>query len=298
MGCASAASAQYIMDKKLGPAADQEIVDKRGSDLPLDLAFTSAEGKSVTLRDAFGPKGQEKPVVIAMVYFRCPILCPKVMQELVKGLTSVAFTPGRDYNVLIVSFDHRDVASDALDAKETMLASFAAYAGAGKPVTQRVRDNWNVWIGPPENCKELADALGFPYKFLPKAGEFSHPSVLFIASPGGTVSTYLEGLTWEERDLRVGIVKAGEGQVGSLLDRVAAWCYHFDPDEGSFSVQAMRVMQIGSVGGALLLGGLLGSMWAYERRRRRARAGATENGLSQAAEIVNIPKGFEGGVVR
>lgn len=292
VAAAPGARAQVIRDELPEPVRGLELQDHSGRKIPLDLEFTDSGGKPVRLGDLFGrpgPKeGSRRPVVMVMLYFRCPLLCPKVVDETIESFRGMEdLTVGTDYDAIFLSFDPRDTVLDAESKKRDALMAYE------RTVDDSIRSGMSFLIGPAANSRAVADALGFPYRFLPESGEYSHGSVIFVLTPDGTISRYLTGLEYPVRDLRLALVEAADGRIGSLADRFLLWCYHYDPDAGSYVVRAMRVMQAGGALTVLLLGGFLGAMFYIERHRRGvAAAGAgSGGGTDHVAEEVGGAEG-------
>ncbi|MBX3357950.1 MAG: SCO family protein [Phycisphaeraceae bacterium] len=272
---AAPAFAQRIMKDVPEPVRGLEIVNHTGKTIPLDLQFTDSNGKKITLaalfyKDAGGGAADapsKRPVIMMMMYFRCPLLCPKTLEEFTRTLSGLDFTIGTEYDAVIVSFDPRDTPADAARFKTGALLDYT------KPTTDAIRSGWSFLTGPVENSKALADALGFPYRFHPDSGEFSHGTAIFVLTPDGTISRYLPGiqstLEFPVRDTRLALVEASQGKLGTTFDRFTLWCYHFDPNAGAYVVQAFRVMQLGAGATAVALATLVGSLLLRERRNRR-----------------------------
>lgn len=246
-----------------------EIENKLGERVPLALTFTQVDGSTVRLGDFFNrtspTTGQKKPVVLMMVYYRCPILCPMVLEKFTQTLNKLDFTAGTEFDALVVSFDPRDKPADAVRERANQLLSYK------QPTTDSIRDGWNFLTCPdvPENARSLADAVGFPYRYLMNTGEFAHGAAVFVLTPDGKVSRYLLGLDYPARDVRLALLEASEGKIGNLIDRFTLWCYHYDPNAGEYSVAANRVMQAGASLCALVLGGVIFGLFRWEKRKRR-----------------------------
>lgn len=241
-----------------------DIDEKIGAPLPMELSFMNAQGETVYLDKYF--KG-DKPAVIAMVYYQCPIVCDVLMDKLAETFREMDYTVGTEYRALFFSFDFREKTDVARTTKELYLM------GYNRPADVSVREGWEFHTSDASNARHLADALGFRYRFLEKSGQYSHPVVLFIVTPDGRISRYLYGYKQDAKDLRLALMEASEGKlVKTIGDRFMNYCYMYDPTAGRYTLQAMRVMQIG--GGLTLVAvtGLIGSLLLVERARRRRRS--------------------------
>lgn len=251
-----------------------EITNKLGESIPLDLTFTQVDGSTVKLGDFFNrssPDGKfKKPVVLMMVYFKCPILCPMVLEKFTRTLNELDFTAGTDFDALVVSFDPRDKPADAIVQRANQLLFYK------QPTTDAIRDGWHFLTCSdlPINARHLGDSLGFPFRYLPRSQEYSHGAAVFVLTPEGKISRYLLGMEYPARDVRLALLEASQGRIGNLFDRFTLWCYHFDPKEGSYTLIAMRVMQAGATLGAVVLVVFIASLLAWERRKRGKRTAA------------------------
>jgi protein SCO1/2 len=170
---------------------------------------------------------------------------------------------GRDFNVLVVSIDPTDKPEAAASAKTTWLNNYDR-----KPEEQ-VSAGWGFLTSPDAaTTRKLADAIGFPYRYLPAANDYSHPSATFVASPSGTICRYLYGIETDPKTLRLALVESGEGKIGTSLDKVMLWCFHFDPKSGAYTFTAWRIMQVGGFLSAIVVAWLLVRMLMHEWRRK------------------------------
>lgn len=264
-----------------------EITNKLGESIPLDLTFTQVDGSTVKLGEFFNrssPDGKlKKPVVLMMVYFKCPILCPMVLEKFTRTLNELDFTAGTDFDALVISFDPRDKPADAIVQRANQILSYK------QPTTDTIRDGWTFLTCSdlPINARHLGDSLGFPYRYLPRSEEYSHGAAVFVLTPDGKVSRYLLGMEYPARDVRLALLEASQGCIGNLIDRFTLWCYHFDPKQGSYTLMAMRVMQVGASLGAIVLAMFIASLFAWERRKKRRRA-ATEPHAAPAPAAADL----------
>ena len=263
-----AALAQVIPSQLPAPVRGLEVVNKLGQRVPLELQFTSEQGKTVSLKEYFNRKTEGgktgRPVILQMMYYRCPILCPQVLQRLTGTLNEIDLTVGKDFDVLLVSFDPRDTSKDSTERKSAQLISY-------NRGSQETANGWNFLTSTPESAKSLGESLGFPFRAL-ENGEFSHGAALYILTPEGKVSRSLVGLNYPAADVKLALLEASGGKIGTWKDAFVLWCYHFDPDAGTYTVAAMRVMRVGAIITIAFVGSLLLMMWRFEKRKRAARA--------------------------
>lgn len=278
---------QLVPKEMPPPVRGLELQNRLGSLVPGDISVFDEQGNAINFGSLFNQVGSPtgggdrkftKPLVLLMVYFSCPLQCPQTLEGLCDTLSKVDYTVGHEYDVAIVSFDPRDKPRDAERQKIAMLLSY------NRPSGDRVREGWRFLTTPPSSARALADAVGFPFRYLPDAGEFSHPTVVYVLTPEGRVSRQFNGVKFPTRDFRFALLEASDGRVGDAFDKFAFWCYHFDPDSGSYTLQAMRIMQVGAAATVVLLGGLLMGMMLYERRRVR-RATAASVSATTTAQI-------------
>jgi protein SCO1 len=255
---ASARAQDAVSRKPSGPPASEKPpmlrdvgIDQRlDQPVPLDLAFRDEEGRNVRLGDYFG----DRPVVVALVYYECPMLCTQVLNGLVSALGVVSLDPGRDFDVVAVSFDPREGPELARAKKQAYLERY------GRPETAA---GWHFLTGTPDSIGRLTKAVGFRYTFDKDQNQFAHAAAIAIATPEGMISRYFYGIEYPPRDLRLGIVEASAGRVGSLADQMLLFCYHYDPSTGRYNFIALTLVRIGG----LLTVGAFGVFLWLERRR-------------------------------
>jgi len=198
--------------------------------MPLDLRFRDETGRDVKLGDYFG----SKPVVLAFVYFSCPVLCDQVQQGVVGSLRMLSFNPGRDYEVVFVSFDARDTAEKAAQKKATDLSHFR------RPETA---SGWHFLTGSQASIDAATQAANFRYRYDAKNDYFAHASGVLMLTPSGRISRYFYGVEYPGRDVRLGLVDASAGKIGSPIDRVLLFCYHYDPSTATYSASILKIMR-------------------------------------------------------
>jgi protein SCO1/2 len=247
--------------------AGLDVVERLGDKLPLDLDFVASDGRPVKLGDYFNTKnaaGTLKPVVIALVYHRCPVSCPAILTKLHYRLNELDLTVGEQFNVLVVSFDPTDKPPASAALKREAISTYRNNTAPG------IQQSWEFLTSPTTSAQVLADKLGFGYRFLPESGEYAHAAAIFVATPEGTISRYLYGVDYPPRQLKLALMEAADGRIGNSFERFLQWCYHWDPKTGQYSLSAFRVMQVGAGASTLLVGGLVGGLWYKDRARRRA----------------------------
>lgn len=234
------------------------IVEHRGDMVPLDITFTNSFGKSVRLADYFDG---ERPVLLIMAYYTCPLLCTKMLNEVQETINQIKWTAGKEYRVLTVSFDHRNTVAQAREKQTAYLAGYA------KDVPESA---WEFLVGDVDNIKRLAKAVGFHYKFLPDQGEFSHPSAMIFLSPTGKISNYLERLDFPPGEVRLALSEAADNKIGSVFDRVVSFCFMYNPNTGKYTMAAQRVMALSGVASIIAVGSLVTCFALARSRRLRA----------------------------
>lgn len=219
--------------------------------------FRDERGKVVRLREYFGGK---KPVVLNFVYYRCPMLCPIVLDGTTEALTALKFDIGEEYDVITVSIDPRDKAADAARMKDKYIKRYGRLSSA---------NGWHFLTAHETAIKKLADAVGFQYSYDAKSDQFAHGAALLVLTPDGRTSRYFYGFEYKPRDLRLAIVEASEGRIGTVADQLLLLCFHYDPSIGKYSRNALLFARAGGVTTMIALGGFLIFMFRKERTATR-----------------------------
>lgn len=210
--------------------------------LPLDAAFKDEYGRPVTLGTYFG--GQ-KPVILAFVYYTCPMLCTQIMNGISSSVRELPFTVGRDFDIVLISFDPRDNPAAALQKKQALLKYWnSEQTGAG----------WHFLTGDEAAIERVTNAAGFAYTFDKTIGQFAHVSGILVATPQGKLSRYFYGVEYSPKELRLALVESGQGHIGSAADEVLLYCYHYDPTRGSYAATVMNLLRAGGVLTLMALG--------------------------------------------
>lgn len=262
-GVASAAPAdrsQIKSRKEPAPKRLQGIdVEERLEDhVPATLGFVGDDGRPALLGDFF--RG-DKPVIVTLNYSDCPMLCSLQLNALVEGLKRIDLTLGEDYRVVTVSLDPEETPKRAHGTKRRYLAQY------GRPEADQA--GWTILTGSENNIRAVADALGFSYGYNEKRDEYVHPAAFVVTTPDGMIARYLYGLEYHPKTLRLSLVEASEGKVGSAMDKLILYCFHYDASEGRYAPVAMNIMRVGGGSGAVALGGFLTVLWRSERRKKQ-----------------------------
>lgn len=233
--------------------ADVRIDQKLDSPVPLDLTFVDEAGKTVTLSQYFGAR----PAVLALVYYECPMLCTQVLNGLFSSLEPLKLDAGRDFDIIVVSFDPGETPAMARAKKASYLKHYQRPTGEA---------GIHFLTGRQAEIDKLADAVGFRYAYDEAIDQYAHPAAVTVLTPKGHVSKYLYGVEFAPMDFRFAMVSAGEGQIGTLVDQALLYCFHYDPATGKYSVAIMTFVRLG---GVLTLLGLMAFLVVHLRRDRR-----------------------------
>jgi len=218
--------------------------------VPLDLQFRDESGKTVRLGDYFG----KRPVILNLVYYRCPMLCGEVLSGLESALRVLKFNVGNEFDVLTVSFDPTDTPEIASAKKADYLKRYGR-AGAA--------DGWHFLTGPQNSITALTKAAGFQYQYDPKIQQFAHATAIMIVTPEGKIAQYYYGVEYAPKDLRLGLIQAADNKIGSPVDQVLLYCYHYDPDTGKYGAIIGRVLQLSGLATVLVLGTFVAVMFRF-----------------------------------
>lgn len=229
------------------------VVERLGTRLDGDLAFTDESGTSVRLSDIVDGSG---PVIFTLNYFSCATLCSIQLQGFVNGLRGMADAKLRDIRVVTVSFDPNDGPEQARAKRDTVMAHFDG-----------VRPRWSFLTGTEANVTALASSLGFQYRYDPETDQYAHTAAVFFVSPSGVVARYLYGIEYSARDIRFAWIDASEGKLGSTAERLLLNCFHYDEASGKYTPFAFKVVRIGGLVTVSFLGLMLGALWRKEKRR-------------------------------
>jgi len=226
---------------------DVRIEQKLDAQLPLDLVFRDENGQPVKLGQYFGTK----PVVLALVYYDCPMLCTQVLNGMVTSFRVLPFEIGKEFDVVTISFDPRETAQLAAAKKKIYVGylpdRFQTNAGNG----------WHFLTGDAESIRQITDAVGFRYHYDEATKQFAHASGIMVATPHGKLSRYFYGIDYPARDLRLGLIESAQDKIGSPVDQLLLYCYHYDPATGRYGAAIMNVMR---AAGVLTIIGVVGML--------------------------------------
>lgn len=249
------------------------VDEKLGKKLPLELDFFDEDGKPVTLGQFLG---RGKPVILQMGYFGCPKLCSQIAQGTLESLKKLDLNMGDEFEVVYVSIDPTEKVDLARQTKQSYVRQYTMDGGRDLRLT---KEGWHFLTGSEGNIKQLADAIGFRYKWVESAQQFSHPAVLTFVAPDGTVTRYLYGVAFDPTVMKLSLGDASKGKVGSIMDKIIMMCFH-DLGRGTYSQAAMTTMRIGGVVTVVLIGGVIGLMIIKGNKMRGIESGKPRQGLS------------------
>jgi len=236
-----------------GILADVGIDQRLNEAIPLDLVFRDETGNPVRLSDYFG----DKPVILSLVYFKCPMLCTLTLNGLVRSMRATSFDAGKEFTVLTVSFDPRETPITAAAMKRVYLNEYR------KPDADR---GWHFLTGDESSIRDLTRSVGFRYQYDPASGQWAHATGIIVLTPTGKIAQYFYGLEYSARDLRLSLVESATGKIGSPVDRILLYCFSYDPANGKYGVVIMRVLRLVAVFTAFGLGTLILTL-AYRHRK-------------------------------
>lgn len=239
----------------LPPGLRNVGLDQRlNQQIPLYLEFRDDDGRTVTLSSYF----RSKPVILALVYFQCPMLCTQVLNGLVASLRGMSLESGRDFEVIAVSINPAEGPDLARRKKEEYLRRYA-----------KSSTGWHFFTGSESQIQGLARSVGFRYAWDERSRQFAHATAIMVLTPEGKLSRYFYGIEYAPRDLRLGLVEASQNRIGSPVDQLLLFCYHYDPKTGKYSAAVMNIVRFGGVLTVLVLGLLLALMWRRDIGRSK-----------------------------
>jgi protein SCO1 len=212
--------------------------------IPPDLAFTDDLGRQVHLADYFG----KRPLILNLVYYNCPMLCGEVLSGLEHSLSMMKFDVGKEFDVITVSFDPNETPEMAAKKKSEFLKRYSRAGG---------EQGWHFLVGKQDAINTLTQVAGFDYQYDEKTKQFAHATAIMILTPQGKIAQYYYGVEYPPKDLRLGLVEAGAGKIGNVVDQMLLYCYHYDPEQGKYSATILRVLRLAGIATMLFLGTII-----------------------------------------
>jgi protein SCO1/2 len=255
-----AASAMLAASARAQQITTPAILDKVGitqnlnAQVPPDIAFHDESGKSVRIGDFFG----RKPIVLSLVYFDCPALCTEVLNGELRTMKAIALDLGKDFDAVTVSFEPKDTPALAKAKRDVYIGQY------GRPGAV---DHWHFLTGDQQSIEALTNAVGFRYAYDSSIRQYAHAAAILVLTPGGRIDRYFYGVIYPARDLRLGLVEASEGKIGTLTDHALLYCYQYDPMTGKYGVVVMNVLRVTGGLTVLVLGIFMTLMFLRERKR-------------------------------
>lgn len=220
------------------------IEQRLNAQLPLDAPFRDEYGQTVPLGKYFG----KRPVVLALVYYECPMLCTQILNGMTRAAKLMTLTPGKDYDILAISFDARETPKQAMAKKEVYMKDY------GHPETANA---WHFLTGDQASIDRVSQAVGFRYKWDAQTAAFAHASAIYLLTPQGKLSKYFYGIDYSPKDMRFGLIQASDNKIGTKVDQILLFCYHFDPHSAKYTFLAMNLLRGAGAATLLLLGGFV-----------------------------------------
>ena len=249
-------SAQRVNPKLPPELSGIGIQQKLNAQLPLDIEFKDETGATVPLRSFFG----RRPVLLTPVYYRCPMLCSQILSGVVSGLRPLSLHPGRDFEILAISINPAETPADAASKRDEYSTRYSSRAGP---------KGWHFLVGSQASITAVMDAIGFHYRWDPKTKMFVHASGVMVVTPEGKVARYLYGVEYQPKDLKLGLIEASHNRIGSPVDQILLFCYHYDPATGKYGAAVVNILRGAAALTLVLLVAALILLWRRDIRRDR-----------------------------
>jgi protein SCO1/2 len=257
LGCLAAAPAAAQPVEASPPELEGVgITENLDAALPLDLTFRNEDGETVTLGHYFE---EGKPVVLNLVYFNCPMLCNVFLDGFLATLDDIDWTPGQEFRIVTVSIDPEDDPQGATAKRDHYVERL------GRP---EAAEGWHFLTGEEENIRRLANTIGFSYRYDDESREYMHSAGLFVATPAGRLSRYLYGVMFDPTTLRLSLVEASEGEIGTTMDQILLFCFAYDHTEGRYGPAAVKLMRVGGAFTVCIVGLFIAMHWRRETARK------------------------------
>lgn len=232
-----------------------DLEQKLGAQVPMDLEFRDEAGRTVRLKEYFG----RRPVILSLVYYSCQDLCPLTLDALIRSMRPLAFNIGDQFDVVTLSFDSRDTPALAAAKKSDSVKQYSR-PGTG--------DGWHFLTGDEAAIRRLTEAVGFRYNYESDRDRFGHAAGIILLTPAGQVARYFYGIEFSPRDLRLGLIEASANKIGSPIDQLLLFCYHYDPATGKYSLLITKIIRLAAAATVLALAAFIVLMLRRERNRR------------------------------
>ena len=250
---AAAAKTSAVPKELNGIGFDQNL----NAQVPLNAQFIDESGSLVRLGDYLG----QKPAILALVYYQCTMLCNQILNGVVAGLRPLSLRPGRDFDIIAVSINPREGPALAREKRDRYANLYSPSAGSA---------GWHFLTGTEPNIHAVADAVGFHYRYDPKNDIYLHASGIMVLTPRGKAARYFYGVEFEPKDLKLGLIEASQNRIGSAVDQILLFCYHYDPATAKYSADVLNLLKVSAAVTLLLLIGILGRLWRRNLRQDRA----------------------------
>ena len=231
-----------------------DFEQRLGENISPDLKFKDHSGRPVKLGDFLG----DKPIILSLVYYECPLLCGQVLNSLLRSLNVLNFDIGTEFDVISISIDPNESPILAAEKKQTYIEKYRG---------KNAEKGWNFWVGDQDEIDQIANSVGFKYEYDAETDQYIHASGIIVLTPEGQIARYFYGLDYPPRDLRLGLVEASKGKIGNPVDQLLLLCYSYDPLTGEYGIMIMNALRIGSVLAMLSLGTFVFVMLRRERRK-------------------------------
>ena len=226
-----------------------DVIENLGDYIPLDAIFKDESGKEIVLKDLFEKK---IPTILTLNYFECPMLCTLVLNGLAESIEKLTLNAGDEYQIITIDINPNETTAFANQKKRNYIAGYNL---------QNIKNDWHFLTGDQENIQKIADSIGFIYYYDEDRDEYMHPAAISVLGPEGKISRYLYGIQFLEKDLKLSLLEAGEGKIGSTLDKIILYCYHYDPYKNTYTLFATNVMRLGGILTIIFLGITIVGYW-------------------------------------
>ncbi len=250
---ATTGNAPVLLKELHGIGIDQNL----DAQVPLDAQFSDESGRSVRLGDYL----RNRPAILALVYYQCTMLCNQILNGVVAGLRPLSLQPGKDFDVIAISINPRETPELARAKRDRYVRLYSSRAGPA---------GWHFLTGTDANIHAVADAVGFHYRYDPKNDIFLHASGIMVLTPRGKAARYFYGVEYQPKDLKLGLIEASRNRIGSAVDQILLFCFHYDPSTGKYTAAVTNLLRVSAGIMLLVFAGTLGVLWRRDIRSDRA----------------------------